>query len=271
MSQQKRPGGGSSSGGSGRPPSPQSRPGSGSRPTQQNRPATGSRPAQQGSSNRANVVRQPVGRGGRPQQRGSRVDQALPPFSGRRYLVIWAGFVALLVVVLLILLLLNNNNSGGGTASSGAGNSSLKCKGKCMIIDTAKGVIAAQLLTDPSAGVSKTVANFEDKANKGYFNGLNFHRVEDWVIQGGDPKGDGTGGGQMPSEYNQIPFKTGALGVARGGDPKINNDSQFFIVKKDSDFLNGQYTNFGQVTDGMDVVNKIAIGDKINKITIEQR
>ena len=54
----------------------------------------------------------------------------------------------------------------------------------------------------------------------------------------------------MPSEYNQIDFKAGALGVARGGDPAINNDSQFFIVKTDSSFLDGQYTNWGRVSPG---------------------
>src|SRR6266545_4161164 len=69
--------------------------------------------------------------------------------------------------------------------------------------------------------------------------------------------------------YNNLPFKTGAVGIARGADPKINNDSQWFIVKKDSDFLNGQYTNFGQLVTGLDVINGIKIGDRIKTITIE--
>ena len=56
--------------------------------------------------------------------------------------------------------------------------------------------------------------------------------------------------------------------VARGGDPKINNDSQFFIVKTDAAYLDGQYTNFGQVVAGMDVVSKIAIGDKMTSVTV---
>ena len=73
----------------------------------------------------------------------------------------------------------------------------------------------------------------------------------------------------MPSEYNQRPFTVGAVGIARGQDPRINNDSQFFIVKRDSPHLNGQYTNFGQVTDGLDLVVKVAIGDKIKKITVK--
>jgi cyclophilin family peptidyl-prolyl cis-trans isomerase len=146
---------------------------------------------------------------------------------------------------------------------------SLSGPGKYMTIDTSKGKIVCKLYTDPEAGVGKTIANFEAKAKAGYFNGLTFHRVEDWVIQGGDPLGNGTGGGQMPSEYNQLTFGPGALGIARGGDPAINNDSQFFITKSDASYLDGQYTNWGQVVGGMDVVNQIAIGDKINTLTIE--
>ena len=67
----------------------------------------------------------------------------------------------------------------------------------------------------------------------------------------------------MPTEINNKPFVVGSLGVARGQDIKISNDSQFFITKTDASWLNNQYTNFGIVTEGMDVVNKIEIGDKI--------
>ena len=73
----------------------------------------------------------------------------------------------------------------------------------------------------------------------------------------------------MPSEYNDLSFKLGAVGIARGQDPAFNNDSQFFIVKKDSAFLDKQYTNFGQVIDGMDVAASVKIGDKIKKVTVE--
>ena len=118
------------------------------------------------------------------------------------------------------------------------------------------------------ADASQTVKNFETKATQGFYNGLKFHRVEDWVVQGGDPSGNGTGGGQMPSEYNKREFKVGSVGIARGQDPRINNDAQFFIVKRDSPHLNGNYTNFGQVTSGLELVVKIAIGDKIKKISV---
>jgi peptidyl-prolyl cis-trans isomerase B (cyclophilin B) len=134
-------------------------------------------------------------------------------------------------------------------------------------IKTSKGDIKVNLFGDKA---EKTVRNFIEKAQKGYYRNLTFHRVEDWVIQGGDPRGDGSGGGQILTEPNDMPFVVGSIGVARGGDPRISNDSQFFITKTDASHLNEQYTNFGMVTKGMDVVNKIAIGDKILGITIEK-
>lgn len=134
------------------------------------------------------------------------------------------------------------------------------------IIKTSKGDIE---LTFYSKEAPNTVNNFITKAKSGFYNNLTFHRVEDWVVQGGDPLGNGTGGGSMPVEFNNKPFIIGSLGIASRGDGKVQNDAQFFITKKDSQFLNGQYTNFGIVTKGMDVVNKIEIGDKILGITTE--
>jgi peptidyl-prolyl cis-trans isomerase B (cyclophilin B) len=116
-----------------------------------------------------------------------------------------------------------------------------------------------------------TVANFVAKASGKKYDGLKFHRVENWVVQGGDPLGNGTGGGGMPSELNDLPFGVGAVGIARGPDIKINNDHQWFVVKQDASWLNQQYTNFGQVISGMDVVNAIRIGDVIKTIRIENR
>jgi len=114
----------------------------------------------------------------------------------------------------------------------------------------------------------QTVERFAGKARSGFYDNLTFHRVEDWVVQGGDPKGTGTGGDRVPSEYNDLSFKLGAVGIARGQDPAFNNDSQWFICKKDSTFLDKQYTNFGQVTSGMDVVTGIKIGDRIKTIRV---
>ena len=115
----------------------------------------------------------------------------------------------------------------------------------------------------------QTVERFAGKARSGFYNNLIFHRVEDWVVQGGDPLGTGTGGEKVPSEYNDLTFALGAVGIARGPDPAINNGSQWFVVKKESSFLDKQYTNFGLVTSGMDVVNGVKIGDKIKSITVE--
>ncbi|OGY58138.1 MAG: hypothetical protein A3D47_00355, partial [Candidatus Colwellbacteria bacterium RIFCSPHIGHO2_02_FULL_43_15] len=130
-------------------------------------------------------------------------------------------------------------------------------------INTDKGAIVLNLY--PNAA-PKTVENFVTKAKAKYFDGLKFHRVEDWVIQGGDPLSRdaskeaqwGTGGGNIDTELSPFPFIEGALGVARGQDIKVSNDSQFFIVTKDSNFLDNQYTLFGQVVEGMDVVKKVA-------------
>ena len=133
-------------------------------------------------------------------------------------------------------------------------------------IHTQKGDIILQLYTQDAP---HTVANFANKSKSGFYNGLTFHRVEDWVIQGGDPKGDGTGGGNMPVEFNNKPFVKGSLGVASRGDGQVQNDSQFFITKSDASWLNGQYTNFGIVIEGMDIVDQIQIGDNIESIDVE--
>ena len=134
------------------------------------------------------------------------------------------------------------------------------------IIKTSKGDIEIVFYTEDAPN---TVSNFVQKAKSGFYNNLTFHRVEDWVVQGGDPLGNGTGGGNMPTELNNKPFTAGSLGVARGGDINVSNDAQFFITKTDASWLNGQYANFGIVTKGMDVVNKIEIGDKILGIILQ--
>lgn len=131
-------------------------------------------------------------------------------------------------------------------------------------IQTSAGPITIELYQSETPN---TVENFLQKAKSGYYEGLTFHRVEDWVIQGGDPKGNGTGGGNQPTELTDHPFDIGSVGVARGGDINISNDSQFFICTGDCSWLTKQYTNFGKVTKGMDIAKKIKIGDKILGIT----
>jgi peptidyl-prolyl cis-trans isomerase B (cyclophilin B) len=138
---------------------------------------------------------------------------------------------------------------------------------KTASIEMAKGGIV-QLALRPDKAPT-TVATFISKSNAGFYNGLTFHRVEaDFVVQGGDPNGDGRGGGNQATELNDLPFCKGSLGIARGNDIKISNDSQFFICTGTCRFLDRMYTNFGQVTSGMDVVLGIRVGDKIKSIKI---
>jgi peptidylprolyl isomerase len=129
------------------------------------------------------------------------------------------------------------------------------------------GTIVIQLRPDVAP---KTVTIFAAKAKAGFYNGLTFHRVvANFVAQGGDPLGNGTGGGQECTELSDVPFLKGAVGVARGGDINISNDSQFFFCTGECRHLDKQYTNFGQVISGQDVADKIAVGDKIKTITVE--
>ena len=105
----------------------------------------------------------------------------------------------------------------------------------------------------------KTVANFRELAGKGFYDGVIFHRIiKDFMIQGGDPTGTGTGGPgyQFEDEFNQHKIVRGALAMANAG-PNTNG-SQFFIVTTDAaPWLDGKHTVFGRVTGGMDVVDQI--------------
>jgi peptidylprolyl isomerase len=111
----------------------------------------------------------------------------------------------------------------------------------------------------------KTVAQIKTLTKRGFYNGLVFHRVIDgFMAQTGDPTGTGSGGSDLPNvpaEFSKASFKRGTLGMARTDDPNSGN-SQFFICLADSGFLDGQYTIFGEVTSGMDVVDKIKKGSK---------
>jgi cyclophilin family peptidyl-prolyl cis-trans isomerase len=105
----------------------------------------------------------------------------------------------------------------------------------------------------------KTVANFKELAGKGFYDGVIFHRIiKDFMIQGGDPTGTGTGGPgySFEDEFNQHKVVRGALAMANAG-PNTNG-SQFFIVTTESaPWLDGKHTVFGQITSGMDVVDQI--------------
>lgn len=136
-----------------------------------------------------------------------------------------------------------------------------------ILISTSKGDFTIELRPDVAP---KTVTNFLAKFSTGYCDNLTWHRVEDWVVQGCDPAGTGTGGlSNLPTETSKESFVIGSVGVARKSFPKeVSNDSQFFIVKKDSQFLDGEYTYFGKVISGMPVINSLSVGDKIISTTI---
>ncbi len=123
------------------------------------------------------------------------------------------------------------------------------------------------------ADAPKTVENFVTLAKKGFYDGLTFHRVEPgFVAQGGDPKGDGMGGPgyTIKAEFNPQKHVRGTVAMARTQDPD-SAGSQFYICFKPAPFLDGQYTVFGIVTKGMDVVDKIKVGDKMKSVKIVEK
>ena len=133
---------------------------------------------------------------------------------------------------------------------------------KIAVIKTDKGDIKVRLFPEEAP---KAVENFVTHAENGYYDGLIFHRViKDFMIQGGDPKGDGTGGSEktIKGEFaqngveNNLSHTRGVISMARSNDPD-SASSQFFIVQADSTYLDGQYAAFGKVTKGMDIVDKI--------------
>ena len=139
--------------------------------------------------------------------------------------------------------------------------------GKATIELAKGGTIVIQLRPDKAP---KTVSIFAAKANTGFYDGLTFHRVvPGFVIQGGDPLGNGTGGGTQCTELSDLPFTKGAVGIARGQDINISNDSQFYICIGQCRNLDGMYTNFGQVISGQDVADGVQVGDKIKTIKVE--
>jgi peptidyl-prolyl cis-trans isomerase B (cyclophilin B) len=116
----------------------------------------------------------------------------------------------------------------------------------------------------------KTVENFVTLSKKRFYDGLTFHRVEPgFVVQGGDPRGDGTGdpGYKIKAEFNKQKHVRGTVAMARAQNPD-SAGSQFYICLAAAPFLDGNYTVFGIVTAGMDVVDRIKKGDKMKSVKI---
>jgi len=158
-------------------------------------------------------------------------------------------------------------------AATGSANAQSTDKENLLYLDLASGRVTIQLLPDVAP---KHVARIKELARKGFYDGVVFHRViPGFMAQTGDPTGTGMGGSgqKLQAEFNKTPFQRGTIGAARTNDPN-SADSQFFICFGDVPHLNGQYTVWGKVTAGMELVDKIAAGepprtpDKIVKLRV---
>lgn len=135
-------------------------------------------------------------------------------------------------------------------------------------VETDKGAFTIELLPEDAP---LNVDNFAELSRAGFFKDVTFHRVvPNFVIQGGDPRGDGNGGPgyQIRCEINYLPYERGAVGMALSG--KDTGGSQWFVTHSPQPHLDGGYTVFGRVVEGMDVVDAIARGDAIRSVTITE-
>ena len=129
-----------------------------------------------------------------------------------------------------------------------------------LIIETTRGPVTVEMRPDLAP---KHVARIKELARKGFYDGVVFHRVIDgFMAQTGDPTGTGRGGSgeKLGAEFSKEPHSRGAVSMARAQSPD-SADSQFFICFDDARFLDGQYTVWGRVIDGMDNVDKIKRGE----------
>lgn len=176
--------------------------------------------------------------------------QFLPSDRKKRYLVL--GITAIFIIILAVAL------TYGTTKTESVASKNVN-------VQTSKGPIVLEIYPNK---MPATVDNFDKLVKSNFYNGLTFHRVEDWVIQGGDPQGDGSGGPgwTIPLEINpELKNVRGAVAMARSSDPD-SAGSQFYILKKDAPWLDGQYAVFGKVIKGMDVVNQVQAGDKMDSV-----
>jgi peptidyl-prolyl cis-trans isomerase B (cyclophilin B) len=164
-----------------------------------------------------------------------------------------------------------------GVAWQGAAFAQAPAAGPTVVIETSKGTITIE--TYPSEA-PKTVANFLDLVKSNFYNRQHFHRAEPFVIQVGDPyskdlskkeswgrRGNGKPIG-VAEISKKLTHKKGAVGMAHSGDP-AKADSQFYIVRLPKKIPEGKYAIFGQVTSGMDVVDKIEVGDLIKRMYVK--
>ena len=132
-----------------------------------------------------------------------------------------------------------------------------------LILETTKGTVVIAMRPDLAPG---HVARIKELVRDGFYDGIVFHRVIDgFMAQTGCPHGTGTGGSgkKLKAEFNKQPHVRGTVSMARAQDPN-SGDSQFFICFDDAPFLNGQYTVWGAVTEGMENVDRIKRGEPVN-------
>ena len=181
------------------------------------------------------------------------------------------GIVILIAVGLILFNPFNSNSNSSDNMSNR----------QIAVIETNFGNIVIQLFPDVAPG---HVENFVKLARDGFYDGSTFHRViPGFMIQGGDPNskdedrsndGQGGPGYTINAEFSDVPHKRGILSMARAQDPN-SAGSQFFIVVADSNFLDGQYTVFGEVIEGMDVADKIvnverdSMDNPLEKVTMK--
>jgi peptidylprolyl isomerase len=131
-----------------------------------------------------------------------------------------------------------------------------------MVLETTKGKVVIEMRPDLAPA---HVARIKELVRQGFYDGVPFHRViEGFMAQTGCPQGTGTGGSgkKLKAEFNKEPHKRGTVSMARAQSPD-SGDSQFFICFADSAFLDGQYTVWGKVTEGMEIVDQIKRGEPV--------
>ncbi len=170
----------------------------------------------------------------------------------------------LLSFILLLVILAINNTYGEEKKKMQ--------KERFAVLETNKGTIKFKLFENDAPITAK---NFIDLAGKGFYNGLKFHRVEPgFVIQGGDPKGNGSGGSEKTIPLEVTPKlkhdSAGIVAMARTPDPN-SASSQFYITLNATPSLDMNYAVFGKVVEGLDVVKSIKIGDVMKKVTIADK
>ena len=143
------------------------------------------------------------------------------------------------------------------------------------LLETTKGPIEIEFFREEAP---VTVANFQYLAKKGFYDRLKFHRyVEDYIVQGGDPQGNGKGGSgyRLYPEFSQIKHGLGTVGMARKPDPvnpqRLSNGSQFYITLGEAKHLNGLYSVFARVINGYDNLKRLREEDQIIKILLPVR